>query len=232
MAQERPAGPQPHHGPQRPDRLVPLPHPRPRRQVHSHVRRDLRRRGREDSQDSAADATGQLLCRAIGAHRTVRMHQPDADLQRTAPADGARNIRRPLQRPPPAPVPPATTTRPRHAGRHAPRSTREATESARRRDQRILQSRVNNFTNLQVRQHATSFGAVHRAFRRPAAMDNHQARVSRPWRFLSMGLSPTAHTGRLLNTRRLAGPGALATVGGCAAPEVSTMRHVPRSGRG
>jgi hypothetical protein len=40
-----PSRPQPHHGPQRPDRLVPLPHPRPRRQVHSHVRRDLRREG-------------------------------------------------------------------------------------------------------------------------------------------------------------------------------------------
>jgi hypothetical protein len=96
---DRPVGPQPAHGPRRPDRLVSLLHPRPRRQVHSHVRRDLRRRGREDGQDSAADAAGQLLCRAVGAHRTVRVHRPDADLQRTAPADGARNVRRPLQRP-------------------------------------------------------------------------------------------------------------------------------------
>jgi hypothetical protein len=65
---DRPAGPQPHHGPRRPDRLVSLPHPRPRRQVHSRVRRDLRRREREDGQDPAAGAAGQLLCRAVGAH--------------------------------------------------------------------------------------------------------------------------------------------------------------------
>lgn len=33
-------------------------------------------------------------------------------------------------------------------------------ESAQRCDQRVLQSRVNNSTNLQVRQRATDFGAV------------------------------------------------------------------------
>jgi hypothetical protein len=41
-----------------------------------------------------------------------------------------------------------------------PRSTRAVPEGARRRDQRVLQSRVNNSTNLQVRPHATDFGAV------------------------------------------------------------------------
>ena len=44
---DRPAGPQPAHGPRRPDRLLPLPHPGPRRQVHPRLRRDLRRRGRD-----------------------------------------------------------------------------------------------------------------------------------------------------------------------------------------
>src|ERR1039457_3064570 len=39
--------------------------------------------------------------------------------------------------------------------------TRATTESARRCDQPVLQGRMNNSTNLQVRQHATSFGAVH-----------------------------------------------------------------------
>ena len=39
---DRPAGPQPAHGPRRPDRLLPLPHPGPRRQVHQRLRRDLR----------------------------------------------------------------------------------------------------------------------------------------------------------------------------------------------
>jgi hypothetical protein len=119
----RPAGPQPAHRPRRPDRLLPLPHPGPRRQVHPRVRRDLHRRGRDDSQDSATDATGQLLRRAVGTHRTSRVHRPDADLRRTAPADSARTVRRPLQRPPPASVPPATTARPRHAGHRAARRT-------------------------------------------------------------------------------------------------------------
>ena len=40
---DRSAGPQPTHGPRRPDQLLPLPHPRPRRQVHQRLRRDLRR---------------------------------------------------------------------------------------------------------------------------------------------------------------------------------------------
>ena len=40
---DRAAGPQPAHGPRRPDRLLPLPHPGPRRQVHHRLRRDLRR---------------------------------------------------------------------------------------------------------------------------------------------------------------------------------------------
>jgi hypothetical protein len=43
----------------------------PRRQVHSRLRRDLRRRGREDSKGSATDPAGELLCRALGAHRAV-----------------------------------------------------------------------------------------------------------------------------------------------------------------
>lgn len=98
---DRPAGPQPAHGPRWPDRLVSLPHPRPRRHVHPHVRRDLRRRGRADGQDCAADAAGRLPCRAVGAPRPVRVHRPDADLPRTAPADGARDLRRPRPRPPP-----------------------------------------------------------------------------------------------------------------------------------
>jgi hypothetical protein len=53
------------------------------------------------ARDSAAEAAGQLLCRAVDAHRPVRVHRPDADLRRTAPARSARTVRRP----PPAPVP-------------------------------------------------------------------------------------------------------------------------------
>ncbi len=47
-------GPQPGHGPGRPDRIVPLPRPGPRRQVHQRLRRGLRWRGPGDRQDSAA----------------------------------------------------------------------------------------------------------------------------------------------------------------------------------
>jgi hypothetical protein len=63
----RPVGPRPPQGPQRPDRPVPLAHPRPRRPGHSHGRRDLRPRGRPDSQDCAADAPGPI-CHAGGGY--------------------------------------------------------------------------------------------------------------------------------------------------------------------
>ena len=68
--------------------------------------------GVTDSQDPAADTARELLRREMGTHRTSRVHRPDADLRRTAPAIGPRRVRRPLQPAPPAPVPPATTARP------------------------------------------------------------------------------------------------------------------------
>ena len=46
-----------------------LPHPRPRRQVHQRLRRDLRQRGRDGSQGPNADPTRELLRRAVGANR-------------------------------------------------------------------------------------------------------------------------------------------------------------------
>jgi putative transposase len=78
---DRPAGPQPAHGPRRPDRLLPLLDPGPRRQIHQCLRRDLRWRGREDCQDSAADPEGELLCREVDPHRASRVHRPDAHLR-------------------------------------------------------------------------------------------------------------------------------------------------------
>src|SRR5205809_2762460 len=36
------------------------------------------------SQDRAADSARELLRRAVGAHRTSRVHRPDAHLRRTA----------------------------------------------------------------------------------------------------------------------------------------------------
>jgi hypothetical protein len=81
------------------------------------LRRDLRQRKRENSQDPAADAPCELLCRGMGTQRTCRMHRPDAHLQRTAPSIGPGRLRRLLQPPPPARVPPATTARPRRPSR-------------------------------------------------------------------------------------------------------------------
>ena len=107
---DRPARPQFAHGPRRPDRLLPLPGPGPRRKVHRRLRRDLRQRGRDDGQDPAADVARELLCREMGPHRTSRVHRPDAHLRRTTPALSPQRVRRPLQQASPAPVPPATTT--------------------------------------------------------------------------------------------------------------------------
>ena len=88
-----PASPQPAYGPRRPDLAVPLPHPGPRRQVRHYLRRDLRRPGRDRSEDSAAHPSRELSCREMGAHRTSRVHRPDAHLQRTAPAIGTGSVR-------------------------------------------------------------------------------------------------------------------------------------------
>jgi hypothetical protein len=75
--------------------------------------------------------TCELLCRAVGTHRTSRMYRPDAHLRRTAPAVASRRVRRPLQ-PAPAPsVPPATTTRPKRPSQRAAGLAGSAAEGAR-----------------------------------------------------------------------------------------------------
>ena len=134
---DRPAGPQPDHGPQRQDRLLPLPDPGPWRQVHQHFRRDLRQRECDDGQEPAAGSAGELLCREMGTHGTSGVHRPNAHLQRTPPAVRPGPVRRPLQRAPPAPVPPATTTRPRRPGQLPVGPAGSAAQGARRRDQRV-----------------------------------------------------------------------------------------------
>ena len=97
--------------------VLPLPYPGPRRQVHDRLRRDLRQRGPENSEDPAADAAGELLRREMDTHSTSRVHRPDAHLRRTAPAIGPRRVRRPLQPAPAPPVPPAAATRPGNPAR-------------------------------------------------------------------------------------------------------------------
>jgi hypothetical protein len=114
---DRPAGPQPAHGPRRRDWLFPLPHPGPRRQVHQCVRQHLRCPGGEDSKEPAADATRELLCREMDTHSTSRVHRPDPGLRRTAPSISPQPVRPSLQTStgPTSPASndhPTTTTRP------------------------------------------------------------------------------------------------------------------------
>ena len=94
-------------------------YPGPRRQVHQRLRHGLRQRGREDSQDPAADPEGELLRREMGTHRASGVHRPDAHLRRTAPSIGPGRVPRPLQRAPPVPVPPATAARPQRPSRRS-----------------------------------------------------------------------------------------------------------------
>lgn len=68
-------GSQPAHGPRRPDRLLPLRHPGPRRQVHQRLRPDLRWRGREDSKDPTAETARN--CYAERWIRTARAECSD-----------------------------------------------------------------------------------------------------------------------------------------------------------
>jgi len=51
-----------------------FPDPGPPRQVHRHLRRDLRQRGRDGSEGPAADPAGELLRREMGTHRASRVH--------------------------------------------------------------------------------------------------------------------------------------------------------------
>ena len=83
-----------------------------------------------------------LLCRAVGAHRTVRVHRPDADLRRMAPAVRSGRVRRPLQRAPPAPVPPATTARSGLPGQPALGLADPAAQGTQRRNQRVPPGRI------------------------------------------------------------------------------------------
>ena len=112
------------------------------------------------SKGSAADPARELLCRAVGAHRAVRVHRPDADLRRTAPSIGPPRIRRPLQRAQASPVPSATTTRPGRPEQRPAGLAGPAAEGARRRDQRVLPGSVADLMNPQVRHRTTGFEAV------------------------------------------------------------------------
>src|SRR6266542_526938 len=85
----------------------------------------------------------------MDTHCTDRVHRPDADLRRTAPPLGPTPVSLPLQPAPATPVPPATTTRPAQPSRRPPRTARSAAEGTRRRNQRVLPSRIADLVNPQ-----------------------------------------------------------------------------------
>ena len=69
-------------------RPVPVPDPRPGRQVHRRVRRGVRRGRRRDGQDSAAGAEGERVRRTVGAHGPRRVSGLDADLEPASTCSG------------------------------------------------------------------------------------------------------------------------------------------------
>ena len=91
-AVDHPADPQSPDGPRRPRRGLPVPGPRPGRAVHRIVRRGPGQRRYRGREDPAPEPSGERLCRKVRAHRPDRGHRPDADLRRTAPADGPDRV--------------------------------------------------------------------------------------------------------------------------------------------
>ena len=60
---------------------LPVPHPRPRRQVHRHLRRRLRRDRHQDHQDAGAGTAGQRDRRTLRRHDPARTPRPHPDHQ-------------------------------------------------------------------------------------------------------------------------------------------------------
>ncbi|PSL53329.1 hypothetical protein B0I31_109119 [Saccharothrix carnea] len=110
LSMDHPTSPQPARGPQRPDRRLPVPQPRPGRSGHRLVRRGLLRPPHSGREDPTTMAASRRPRRAVRPHRPTRSHRPTAHHQRTPPADGAGPLRGPLQPPPAAPSTPARTT--------------------------------------------------------------------------------------------------------------------------
>ncbi|MGW3612087.1 hypothetical protein ACWD6N_19695 [Micromonospora sp. NPDC005163] len=106
--------------------------------------------GRRGGQDSATDASGELLRGAVRPQRPFRVHGPDPDLQRTPRPRCARRVRRPLQPAPSTPEPRPTATEPRSQRRHPDQRADTATTDPRRRDQRVSPSGLTGSTKPQV----------------------------------------------------------------------------------
>jgi hypothetical protein len=106
----------------------------------------------------------QMMCMSSstpqGTHCASRVHRPDADLQRTAPAVGPRRVRRLLQPAQTPPVPPATTTRSGRPGYCRAGLASSAEEGAQRCDQRVPPASVADPMKSQFRYRATGFEAL------------------------------------------------------------------------
>jgi hypothetical protein len=119
---------------------LPVPRPRPRRPVHHRLRNRPGRYRDRHGEDPAAMSPGELLRRTLRPDRQHRTHRPHPDLQRTAPADRPRPVRRPLQlaaATPSAPPSPATPRSslpgPCPAADQTPTDTRRADQRVRTR---------------------------------------------------------------------------------------------------
>jgi hypothetical protein len=122
---------------------VPRPRPRPRHEIRRIVRRGVRLRGHRHREDPSANSANKLLRREVCAHRAIRMHRQDADLQRASCRRGTRRLPPTLQGSPPAPGPQATRTQPRSRSRHPARRPTPPTLCPLRSDQRLPTSGLN-----------------------------------------------------------------------------------------